>query len=91
MQKKICAVYGKDAVTDQTCRTWSESFVLEIACWTMPQGRVDQLKLIVIKSKRGEQSTLYHAGHSWLTQNSQINKLIGGREKSVFYFMEKTK
>ena len=26
MQKKICAVYGEDAVTDQTCQKWSVKF-----------------------------------------------------------------
>ena len=26
MQKKICAVYGEGAVTDQTCQKWSAKF-----------------------------------------------------------------
>ena len=27
MQKKICAVYGEDAVTDQTCQKWFVKFL----------------------------------------------------------------
>ena len=33
--KKICAVYGEGAVTDQTCQKWFAKFVLEIALWMM--------------------------------------------------------
>ena len=65
------------------------SFVLEISCWMMLHGRANQLKLIVIKLRHWKQSTLYHAGDSWHTQNVQINKVIGENEKRVFYFMEK--
>ena len=39
MHKKICAVYGEGAVTDQTCQNGLRSFVLEI-CWTMLHGWV---------------------------------------------------
>ena len=52
MPKKICAVYGDGAVTDQTCQSGLQSFALQISCWTMLHGWVDQLKLIVIKSKQ---------------------------------------
>ena len=52
MQKKICAVYGEGAVTDRTCQSGLRSFVLEISRWMMLHGRVDQLKLIEIKSKQ---------------------------------------
>ena len=48
------------------------SFVLEISCWMMLHGREDQLKLIGIKLRHWEQSTLYHAGDRWHTQNIQI-------------------
>ena len=51
-----------------------QSFVLEISRWTMLHGRVDQLKLIAIKSRHWEQSTLYHAGDGWHTQNIQIKR-----------------
>ena len=47
--KKICAVYGEGTVTDRTCQ--KRSFMLEISRWTMLHGQVDQLKLIVIKSR----------------------------------------
>ena len=66
-----------------------QSFVLEISCWTMLHGQVDQLKLIAIKSRHWEQSTLYQAGGGWHTQNIQINKVIGENEKRVFYFTVK--
>ena len=50
MQKKICTVYGEDAVTDPKCQKWfgkfcAQDFLLDCA----PQ--VDQLKLIAIKSR----------------------------------------
>ena len=45
-KKKICALYGEGAVTDQTCQSGLRSFVLEISCWTMLHGQVDQLKLL---------------------------------------------
>ena len=52
MQKeKICAVYGEGAVTVGICQSGSRSFVLEISRWMMLQGQVDQLKLIVSKSR----------------------------------------
>ena len=64
--------------------------MLEISLWTMLCGWVDQLKLIVSKSRYCEQSTLYHTGDSQHTKNTQINKVIGENAKCVFYFMEKT-
>ena len=51
-QKKICAVYGEGAVTDRMCQKWFAKFRVEISCWTMFQGQVDQLKLIAIKLKQ---------------------------------------
>ena len=50
-QKKICAVYEEGAVTDRTCKSGLRSFVLEISRWMMPQGWVDKLKLIAVKSR----------------------------------------
>ena len=47
--KKICAVYGEGAVTDQTCQKWFAKFVLEVSCLMMLHGWVGQLKLIVIE------------------------------------------
>ena len=48
-KKKICAVYGEDAMTDQTCQKWfvkfhAGGFLLDSVPWV---GR--QLKLIAIK------------------------------------------
>ena len=51
-----------------------QRFMLEIFRWTMLHGRVYQLKLIAIKSRHWEQSTLYHEGDSWHTQNIQIKR-----------------
>ena len=49
MQKKICAVYGEGAVTDQTCQKWfvkfcARDFSLDNVPWL-----VGQLKLIAMK------------------------------------------
>ena len=56
MQKKKkkknnnCAMYGEDAVTE-CVKSSFWSFVLEIPHWMMLHNRVDQLKLIAIKSR----------------------------------------
>ena len=44
-------MYGEDAVTDQMYQKWFVKFVLEISLWKMLYHQVDQLKLIVIKSR----------------------------------------
>ena len=79
------------------CCNWSnvskvvcEVLMLEISPWMMLHGWVDQLKLIAIKSRPWERSTLYHAADSRHTQNVQINKVIVKNKNWVFYFMEKT-
>ena len=46
---KICAVCGEGAVTASMCLKWCASFKLQISHWMMLHGRVDQVKLIVIK------------------------------------------
>ena len=51
--------------------------------------RVDQLRLTVNLLRHWEQSTSYHVGDSWHTQNIQINNVIGENESCVFSFMEK--
>ena len=51
------------------------SFALEISCWMMLHGRV-------------EQSMLYHVADRWHPQIIQVNNVIGENEKCVFYFME---
>ena len=48
--KKICAVYGEGAVTERV-KSGLRSFMLQISHWMMLHSRVDQLKLIVIKSR----------------------------------------
>ena len=47
--KKICAVHGESTVTDQMCQ--KQTFMPEISQWMMLHGQVEQLKLIVIKSR----------------------------------------
>ena len=65
----------EDAVTDRMCQSGLQSFTLAISLWMMLHSRVEQLKLIVIKSIKNiqninwEQSTLYHVGDSWHTPN----------------------
>ena len=59
-----------------------QSFVLEISCWMMLHGWVDQLKLMMIKSRHWEQSMLFHVEDSWLTQNIQVNEVIPRQEKT---------
>ena len=77
-------------MTDRMCQSSLQSFVLEISRWTMLHGQVEQMKLIAIQSKHGEQSMSYHIGESPHTQNMQIDKVIGENEKCVFDFTEKT-
>ena len=49
MQKKIRAVYGEGAVTDQKCRKWFAKFRdRDFSLDNAPQS-VDQLKLVAIK------------------------------------------
>ena len=68
-----------------------QSFVLEISCWTMLHGWVDQLKLIAIKLKHWEQSTSYHVGDSWHAQNTKSIKLLVKMKNVSFILGEKTK
>ena len=49
--KKICAVCGEGAVADQTCQKWFAKFCAGHFSLMMLHGLVDQLKLIVIKSR----------------------------------------
>ena len=53
MQKQICTVYGKGAMSDRMCQKWftKKFHAGEISHWMMLQGQVDQLKLIAIKLK----------------------------------------
>ena len=49
-QNKVCEVDGKGAVTERV-KSGLRNFVLEISLWMMLPHRVDQLKLIAIKSR----------------------------------------
>ena len=49
--KKICAVYGEGAVTDQICQKWFVKFRAGDFTLDNAPRRVDQLKLIEIKSR----------------------------------------
>ena len=82
--KKICAMYGEGAVTDQMCQKsfakfCAEDFLLDDAPWS---GR--QQKSIAIKSRHWEQSTSYHMGDD--TLNIQIDKVIGENLKCLLYY-----
>ena len=50
-QKKIGAVYGKGAVTDQTCHEWFVKFGAGDFSRTMFHNWIDQLKLIAVKTR----------------------------------------
>ena len=50
MHKKICAVYGEGAVTDQTCQKWFADFHAGDFSLDVLQGEVNKLKLIVVIS-----------------------------------------
>ena len=71
-QIKICAVYGESAVTDWMGQKWFAQFRAgDFSLDNAPcLGR-----LVEVDSDQDinwEQSTLYHAGDSWHTQNIQI-------------------
>ena len=68
MQKKICAVYGEGAMIGQPCQKWFSKFhAVRISHWTILHDGVEQLRLVVIKLRHWEQSTLYYVGGSQYT------------------------
>ena len=88
--KNICAVCGEGAVTDRTCHKW----------FAKPLGTGDILakRFFAVGLSHALEDVWRHPGLYLLEadsrrqpyQNVQINKVIGGNEKCVFYFMEKT-
>ena len=50
-QKKICALYGEGAVNDRMCQKWFAKFHGGDFLPDNAHGQVDQLMLIVIKSR----------------------------------------
>ena len=72
-QKKICAVYGKGAVTERV-KSGLQSFVVEISGWAMLHGRGDQFKLIAVKSRHKFQNSQHYTTQeiSRQTQNLQM-------------------
>ena len=73
--KKICAVYGEGAATDQLCQKWFEKFgtggfSLNGGLWS---GRPVEVDSGQIETVSWEESLLYHIGDSWHTQNIHIN------------------
>ena len=49
--QKICAVYGESDVTERTCQKWFEKFCAGDFLRDILHIWVDQLKLVVIKSR----------------------------------------
>ena len=49
MQKKMCALYGEVAMTDQTGQKWVVKFCAGDFSMDDAHGLVDQLKLIMVK------------------------------------------
>ena len=54
MQKKICAVYGEGAVTDQTYQKWFVNFLREISCWTMLDDAARSKRAVEVASNQIE-------------------------------------
>ena len=76
MQKKTCAVYGKGAVTDQTCRKWfgkfhAGNFSLADVPWL---GRPVEVDSDPIETLIENNQQFYHVGDSRHTQNIQIKR-----------------
>ena len=65
-QKKICAVYGEGAMTDQTCQKWfvkfhAVDFLLDDAPWLGRPVKVDssQIKTVI---ENNQCYTMYNIG-----------------------------
>ena len=71
-QKRLVQCMEKVLRLIEHVKTGLRRFVLEVSCWMMLHGQVDQLRLTVIKSRYWDQSVLYHVGDSWHIQNIQI-------------------
>ena len=86
--KKICAVCGEGAVSDQTCRKW---FVKFCAGDFSLDNAPSSYRPVEVNSDQIETLTENNQCHTTreIAQNIQINKVIGENEKCVFY--EKTK
>ena len=66
-QKKICAVYGEGAVTDQTCQKWfvkfcTGDFSLDDALWSGRLVEVDRNQIETLIENN--QCYVYHTGDS---------------------------
>ena len=93
MQKKICAVAGEGAVTDQTCQKWfakfcAGHFLLDGAPWSGRPAAIDsgQIETLIENNQ---------CSNTWEIADtlkiSKSIKLLVKMKKYVFYFMEKTK
>ena len=86
-------MYGEVAVTDRMCQEWFAEFCAgDFWLDDAPrsgrpiEGDSDQIETLIENNQH-----YTHVGDSRHTQNIQINKVIGGNEKCVVYFMEKPK
>ena len=88
-QKKVCAVYGQDAVTDQMCQKWFAKFLGVFCQIILCCGAV----LCIGRCLAAPVASTHYFGQQWgdsqRTQNIQINKGFGENEKCVFYFTGK--
>ena len=81
-----CSVW-RGCVTDQMCQKWFVKFRAgdfspdDDAPWSGRQRSNRDMSW--------EQSTLYHGGDSWHTQNIHINKVIGEKWKMSFILQKK--
>ena len=91
MQETICAVYGKDAVTDRTCQKWFVRFRAgDVSLDDATQsGRPveldsDQIKTLI---ENNQHDTTLNVGD--ILKISKTLKLLV-KMKNVFYFIERT-
>ena len=88
MQKKICAVYGEGAVTDQTCQKGFVKFRAGDFSLDDAPRSVDQLQLIAIKSRHnGDQRYTTWERADILKISKSIQLLV--KMKNVYFILWK--
>ena len=88
----ICVVCGEDAVTDQTCQSGLQHFLVLLTFWPnnpLLWGCPVHSRFLAAPLASTHQKLI--VGESYNTQNIQINKVISENKKCVFCFAEKTK
>ena len=89
-QKRFVPCMEKVLWLIERVKSGLRSFMLEVSRWMVLHRLVDQLKLLLIKLRLWERSTLYHMGGSWHSQNIQVNEVTGEKWKICLLFYGKT-